>query len=93
MAARERRVPSADSGRSCERCPRSDVVASPSELPRDLTRTALGESSELLAENVREHEAILAAIERRDATEARELMVRHVRHAGALITLRFEQRS
>jgi len=60
-------------------------------FPRDLTRTALGESSELLAENVREHEAILAAIERRDAREARALMVRHVRHAGALITLRFEQ--
>jgi DNA-binding GntR family transcriptional regulator len=62
-------------------------------FPRDLTRTVLGESSELLAENVREHEAILAAIEGRDATEARALMVRHVRHAGALITLRFEQRS
>lgn len=61
-------------------------------FPRDLTQTVLGESTTLLAENVREHEAVLAAIERRDAAEARELMIKHVRHAGALVTLRFEQR-
>ena len=62
-------------------------------FPRDLTRTVLGESAKLLAENVHEHEQILDAIERREAEEARDLMARHVRHAGALITLRFEQRS
>ena len=62
-------------------------------FPRDLTRTVLGESTTLLAENVHEHEEILAAIERRDAPGARELMVKHVRHAGALITLRFEQQA
>jgi DNA-binding GntR family transcriptional regulator len=60
-------------------------------FPRDLTRTVLGESATLLEENVHEHEAILAAIARRDAAEARGLMVKHVRHSGALITLRFEQ--
>jgi DNA-binding GntR family transcriptional regulator len=60
-------------------------------FPRDLTRTVLGESTKLLAENVHEHEQILDAIERRDAPGARALMVHHVRHAGALITLRFEQ--
>jgi len=62
-------------------------------FPRDLTRTVLGESVTLLGENVREHEEILAAIERRDAEAAREVMAKHVRHAGALVTLRFEQRS
>jgi DNA-binding GntR family transcriptional regulator len=61
-------------------------------FPRDLTRTVLEESVSLLEENVREHEAVLDAIERRDAGEARRLMMKHVRHAGALITLRFEQR-
>jgi len=60
-------------------------------FPRDLTRTVLGESTKLLAENVHEHEQILDAIERRDAPGARVLMIDHVRHAGALITLRFEQ--
>jgi len=62
-------------------------------FPRDLTRIVLGESAKLLAENVHEHEAIVDAIERRNAGEARKLMLRHVRHAGALVTLRFEQRN
>jgi len=61
-------------------------------FPRDLSRTVLGESSALLETNVGEHAAILAALERHDATAARELMVRHVRHAGALVVLRAEQR-
>ena len=61
--------------------------------PRDLTRVAFSESTTLLAENVREHEAILDAIERRDAASARALMVDHVLHAGRLVTLRFEQRA
>ena len=52
----------------------------------------LGESATLLAENVHEHEAVLDAIEHRNAAGARELMLKHVRHAGALVTLRFEQR-
>jgi DNA-binding GntR family transcriptional regulator len=41
---------------------------------------------------VLEHEEIVAALERRDATAARDLMRLHVRHAGELVTLRFEQR-
>jgi len=61
-------------------------------FPRDLTRTMLRESTMLLQENVREHEAILAAIERRDAAAARELMVAHVRRAGSLVTRRLDRR-
>lgn len=61
-------------------------------VPRDLTRIVLGESTTLLAENVHEHELILEAIERRNAARARTRMLEHVRHAGALVTLRFEQR-
>jgi DNA-binding GntR family transcriptional regulator len=61
-------------------------------FPRDLTRIVLGESATLLAENVHEHEGILEAIEHRNAAAARKKMIKHVRHAGALVTLRFEQR-
>jgi DNA-binding GntR family transcriptional regulator len=60
-------------------------------FPRDLSRTVLRENTALLRENVGEHEAILAAIERRDAAAARELMLRHVQHAGRLVVLRAEQ--
>jgi DNA-binding GntR family transcriptional regulator len=62
-------------------------------VPRDLSRVVLSESTTLLEENVHEHEAIRAAIARRDGGGARELMLRHVRHAGELVTLRFEQRA
>jgi DNA-binding GntR family transcriptional regulator len=62
-------------------------------FPRDLTKIVLSESTPLLRENVREHEQIMAALEARDAPLARELMGRHVRHAGDLVTLRFEQRA
>jgi DNA-binding GntR family transcriptional regulator len=60
-------------------------------FPRDLTRTVLRESTMLLHENVSEHEAILAAIERRDGAAARELMVAHVRRAGSLVTRRLDR--
>lgn len=60
-------------------------------FPRDLTWSALAGNSRLLEENVREHAVILEAIERRDAREARRLMVEHVRHAGELVSLHFEQ--
>jgi DNA-binding GntR family transcriptional regulator len=62
-------------------------------FPRDLTKIVLSESTPLLRENVREHEQIVAALDARDAARARELMARHVRHAGDLVTLRFEQRA
>jgi DNA-binding GntR family transcriptional regulator len=59
-------------------------------FPRDLSRTVLRESTTLLQENVREHEAILDAIDRRDAAAARELMLKHVRRAGSLVTRRWD---
>lgn len=62
-------------------------------IPRDLTSIVLSENSRLLEENVEQHDAILAAIERLDPVAARRAMVAHVRSAGALVTLRFEQRS
>ena len=62
-------------------------------IPRDLTSIVLGENARLLEENVDQHSAILAAIERLDPVAARRAMAAHVRSAGALVTLRFEQRS
>ena len=61
-------------------------------FPRDLTSIVLGGSSRLLKENVEQHSAIRAAIERHEPDEARRLMVEHVRRAGELVTFRFEQR-
>jgi DNA-binding GntR family transcriptional regulator len=61
-------------------------------FPRDLSRTVLSENTNLLAENVAEHEAVLEAIERGDSDAARSLMHQHVLRAGSLVTLRFEQR-
>jgi DNA-binding GntR family transcriptional regulator len=60
-------------------------------FPRGLTWAALRRSSRLLEQNVEEHHAILEAIERRDAEEARRSMVAHVRHAGELISHQFER--
>lgn len=62
-------------------------------IPRDLTSIVLSESSRLLQENVEQHSTILKAIERHDPAEARRRMSAHVRHAGALVTMRFEQRA
>lgn len=62
-------------------------------IPRDLTSIVLGESSRLLQENVEQHGAVLAAIEGHDPAAARRAMVAHVRSAGALVTLRFVQRT
>jgi DNA-binding GntR family transcriptional regulator len=60
---------------------------------RDLTWAALSQSSRLLEENVHQHDAILEAIEQRDPEEARRRMVEHVRSAGELVSLHFEQRA
>ena len=62
-------------------------------FPRDLTWIVLGESSHLLEENVAQHGAVLEAIERRDAEEARRRMVDHVLSAGELVVRRFEERA
>jgi DNA-binding GntR family transcriptional regulator len=60
-------------------------------FPRELTWAALSRNSRLLAENVAQHAAVLEAMERGDAAEARRRIVEHVRSAGDLVTLRFEQ--
>jgi DNA-binding GntR family transcriptional regulator len=62
-------------------------------FPRDLSRIVVGESTKLLQQNVVEHEGILEAVELGDAAAARDLMLRHVRRSGRLVTLRFEQRT
>ena len=62
-------------------------------FPRDLTWSALAGNSRLLEENVEQHAVVLQAIERRDADEARRRMVEHVRRAGELVSLHFEQAS
>ncbi len=59
-------------------------------FPRALTWSALSGSSALLEENVRQHNAILEAIEQRNPDEARRRMIEHVRAAGELIAHRFE---
>lgn len=59
-------------------------------FPRNLTWTALSQSSRLLEENVEQHERILEAIERRASAEARRRMIEHVSKAGELVTLHFE---
>lgn len=61
-------------------------------IPRDLTWIVLGENTKLLEENLAQHQAILDAIERHDPQEARLRMVEHVRRAGELVSLRFEER-
>ncbi len=60
-------------------------------FPRDLSKLVLAESTALLRANVLEHEAIVDALAKRDSEAARDLMRRHVRHAGELVTLRLEQ--
>jgi DNA-binding GntR family transcriptional regulator len=62
-------------------------------FPRDLSRMVVSESTAMLEANVREHEAILEALSRHDATAAYELMQQHVVRAGSLVTLRVEQRT
>ncbi len=70
----------------------SDTIADlHRSFPRDLTWTALSQSSRLLEENVEQHEAVLEAIEQRDSEEARRRMIEHIRTAGELVTLHFEQ--
>jgi DNA-binding GntR family transcriptional regulator len=70
----------------------SDTIAElHRSFPRDLTWTALSQSSRLLEENIEQHEAVLEAIEQRDPAEARRRMIEHVRSAGELVTLHFEQ--
>jgi len=61
-------------------------------FPRQLTELVLGEKPRRIEDNVEQHARILAAIEAHDATAARERMIEHVRNAGDLVVLRYEQR-
>jgi DNA-binding GntR family transcriptional regulator len=61
-------------------------------FPRELTEIVLGEKPRRIEDNVEQHERILEAIEAHDAGLARERMIRHVRDAGDLVVLRYEQR-
>ncbi len=62
-------------------------------FPRDLTWAALSHSSHLLSENIEQHRAILAAIEARDAVEARRQMTDHVRSAGEIVAQLLDRRA
>jgi DNA-binding GntR family transcriptional regulator len=60
-------------------------------FPRRLSWAPLREDSRLLADNVAQHRAILEAVERRDGSEARRLMIEHLQRAGELVARRFER--
>jgi DNA-binding GntR family transcriptional regulator len=60
-------------------------------FPRNLTWSALSESSRLLGENVTEHDKILRAIEDRQPSAARRAMQRHIARAGELVAARYER--
>jgi DNA-binding GntR family transcriptional regulator len=60
-------------------------------FPRHLTWAALSKSAHLLGENVEQHNRILAAIELRDAGDARRQMVEHVHSAGELVAVLLER--
>jgi DNA-binding GntR family transcriptional regulator len=61
-------------------------------FPRDLTEIVLGEKPRRIEDNVEQHERILDAIEAHDPDLARARMIEHVRNAGDLVVLRYEQR-
>ena len=90
---RQRRVPSRDPRGRRQQPSRAMLADLHQSFPRDLTWIVLGESSHLLEENVAQHAAVLEAIERRDAEEARRRMVDHVLSAGELVVRRFEERA
>jgi DNA-binding GntR family transcriptional regulator len=60
-------------------------------FPRDLTWSALSNSTHLLEENIEQHRRVLSAIERRDGAEARRAMTEHVRSAGELVARLLER--
>lgn len=61
-------------------------------FPRQLTEIVLGEKPRRIEDNVEQHARIFDAIEAHDAAVARERMIEHVRNAGNLVVLRYEQR-
>jgi DNA-binding GntR family transcriptional regulator len=69
---------------------RKTVLQLHSSFPRNLTWSAISQSSSLLRHNVGEHDAILAAIEAGDPVAARQAARAHVRRSGELIASRHE---
>lgn len=61
-------------------------------FPRHLSWAALSRSSHRLAENVEQHQRILAAVEARDSQAARAEMAAHIRASGELVALLLERR-
>lgn len=60
-------------------------------FPRNLTWSALSESSRLLSENAQEHDDILSEIENRHPAAARKAMRRHISRSGELVARRYER--
>jgi DNA-binding GntR family transcriptional regulator len=60
-------------------------------FPRHLTWAALSKSGHLLADNIEQHNRILAAVEQRDATGARREMSQHIHAAGELVAVLLER--
>ena len=62
-------------------------------FPRNVSSTALADAERYRTENVREHDAIIAALADGDAARAREAMRAHVINAGEYLTAWYEHRS
>ena len=60
-------------------------------FPRNLTWSAISESSSLLRRNVAEHGDILVAIEAGDPTAARRAAKKHVLRSGELVASRYQR--
>ena len=63
------------------------------KIPRNLTSLALGNDIRLLQRNADEHAGILAAVDRGDAEQARQLIVAHADRARDLLIRKLEQGS
>jgi DNA-binding GntR family transcriptional regulator len=70
---------------------RDTVLALHGSFPRNLTWSALSESSNLLRRNAAEHQDVLAAIEAGDGAAARAAAKRHVLRSGELVASRFQR--
>jgi DNA-binding GntR family transcriptional regulator len=62
-------------------------------FPRNVSSTALADAERYRSENVREHDAIIAALADGDGDRAREAMHAHVVSAGEYLTAWYEHRS
>ena len=60
-------------------------------FPRNLTWSAISESSSLLRRNVAEHQDILIAIEAGDSLAARKAAKKHVLRSGELVASRYQR--